>query len=164
MSGHPSSTGLDPNVAAALAYLAGPFSGLLLLLVEKHNAYVRFHAMQSILALGGLWLLAAGLGVLAVLTVFVSPTGFALLSDNTFEYRGVFGRSILSVRPRNANWYVKSITYRGQDLADSAFDYGDTDSTGCSSGSTALMIRFDSSGSSRIPTTSAAAPHEPRAN
>ena len=54
-------------------------------------------------------------------------TGFALLSDNTFEYRGVFGPSFLSVRPRSANWSVKSITYRGQDLADSPFDFGVTE-------------------------------------
>jgi carboxypeptidase family protein len=54
-------------------------------------------------------------------------TGFALLSDNTFEYRGVFGRSVLSVRPRGATWYVKSITHRGRDLADSAFDFGYTE-------------------------------------
>ena len=56
-----------------------------------------------------------------------STNGFALLSDNTFEYRGVFGPSILSVRPRGATWYVKSITYRGLDLADSAFDFGVTE-------------------------------------
>jgi protocatechuate 3,4-dioxygenase beta subunit len=56
----------------------------------------------------------------------VGSTGFALLSDNTFEYRGVFGRSFLSVRPLKADWYVKSITYNGEDLADSAFDFGDT--------------------------------------
>jgi len=56
-----------------------------------------------------------------------SSNGFALLSDNTFEYRGIFGPSVVSVRPRNANWYVKSITYRGQDLADSAFDFGVTE-------------------------------------
>lgn len=30
-----SSTGLEPNFAAALAYLAGPFSGILILLVER---------------------------------------------------------------------------------------------------------------------------------
>lgn len=56
-----------------------------------------------------------------------SSNGFALLSDNTFEYRGVFGPSFLSVRPRNPDWYVKSITYRGQNLADSAFDFGATE-------------------------------------
>ena len=79
MNDQPSSTGLDPNIAAALAYLAGPLSGLLLLVVERSSAYVRFHAMQSIVVLGGLWLLAAALCLLAVLTVFISPTGFAVL-------------------------------------------------------------------------------------
>lgn len=79
MTDQPSSTGLDPNVAAALAYLAGPISGLLLLIVERSSRYVRFHALQSIVGLGGLWLLAAALAMLAMLTVFVSATGFALL-------------------------------------------------------------------------------------
>jgi len=59
--------------------------------------------------------------------VSASTNGFALLSDNTFEYRGVFGRSFLSVRPRGETWYVKSITYLGQDLTDSAFDFGITE-------------------------------------
>lgn len=79
MIGHASSTGLDKNVAAALAYLAGPLSGVLLLIVERSSRFVRFHAMQSVLALGGLWLLAALLGILAMVTVFVSATGFAVL-------------------------------------------------------------------------------------
>ena len=86
----PSSTGLDPNVAAALAYLAGPFSGMLLLLVERSSRYVRFHAIQSILGLGGLWVLAATLGLLAVLTVFVSATGFALLLYAAWATGGVW--------------------------------------------------------------------------
>jgi uncharacterized membrane protein len=42
-----SSTGLDPNLAAALAYLAGFVTGIVLLIVEKENRFVRFHAMQS---------------------------------------------------------------------------------------------------------------------
>ena len=79
MKGHPSSTGLDKNIAAALAYLAGPLSGVLLLIVERSSRYVRFHAMQSVVALGGLWLIAALLVILSVLTVFVSATGFAVL-------------------------------------------------------------------------------------
>jgi protocatechuate 3,4-dioxygenase beta subunit len=56
-----------------------------------------------------------------------NTSGFALLSDNTFEYRGVFGRSFLSVRPRDETWYVKAITYQGRDLADSSFDFGYTE-------------------------------------
>lgn len=42
-----SSTGLEPNLAAALAYLAGFITGIVLLVVEKKSGYVRFHAMQS---------------------------------------------------------------------------------------------------------------------
>ena len=41
------STGLDANVAAALSYLVGFVTGLIFLLVEKENKFVRFHAMQS---------------------------------------------------------------------------------------------------------------------
>lgn len=79
MSRRPSSTGLDPNVAAALAYLAGPLSGLLLLVLERSSRYVRFHAVQSIVGLGGLWLLASALGLLAGVTVFISASGFLVL-------------------------------------------------------------------------------------
>ena len=61
----------------------------------------------------------------ALLTV--NSSGFALLSDNTFEYRGVFGPSFLTVRPLNENWYVKSITHGGRELVDSAFDFGDSE-------------------------------------
>ena len=42
-----SSTGLEPNLAAALAYLFGFITGLILLSLEKDSAYVRFHAAQS---------------------------------------------------------------------------------------------------------------------
>ncbi len=40
-------TGLTQNVAGALAYLLGPITGILFLIVEKENRFVRFHAMQS---------------------------------------------------------------------------------------------------------------------
>lgn len=38
-----------PNVEAALAYLLTPITGIVVLLAEKDNKFVRFHAMQSIL-------------------------------------------------------------------------------------------------------------------
>lgn len=71
-----SSTGLEPTFAAALAYLAGPFSGLILLLAERSNRFVRFHAWQAIIGLGGLGLLAVALLVTAFLGLFVSPAVF----------------------------------------------------------------------------------------
>jgi uncharacterized membrane protein len=52
-----SSTGLNPAVAAALAYLAWWVTGLAVLALERESRYVRFHAWQSILGLGALWAL-----------------------------------------------------------------------------------------------------------
>ena len=41
-----SSTGLPKNTAAAVSYILGPITGIIILLLEK-DPYVRFHAMQS---------------------------------------------------------------------------------------------------------------------
>ena len=74
-----SSTGLEPQFAAALAYLAGPFSGLILLLAERSNRFVRFHAWQAIIGLGGLGLLAVTFLLSAFLGLFLSPAMFTTL-------------------------------------------------------------------------------------
>jgi uncharacterized membrane protein len=76
----PSSTGLDPSIAAALAYLAGPFSGIVILLAERTSAFVRFHAWQSIIGLGGLGAAVVGLLFFAFVALLVfSPTLFTWL-------------------------------------------------------------------------------------
>jgi len=41
--------GLPQNTAAALTYVLGWLTGLVFLLVEKKNGFVRFHAMQSLM-------------------------------------------------------------------------------------------------------------------
>jgi uncharacterized membrane protein len=46
------SSGLDPNVAAALCYSLGWVSGLLFYLTEPHNGFVRFHAAQATIVFG----------------------------------------------------------------------------------------------------------------
>jgi uncharacterized membrane protein len=74
-----SSTGLEPNFAAALAYLAGPFSGVLILLVERTSPYVRFHAWQAVLGLGGLGLLAVAALVFSFVTLLLSPLAFTTM-------------------------------------------------------------------------------------
>lgn len=79
-----SSTGLDAHVAAALAYLAGPFSGVLILLAERTSPYVRFHAWQSVLGLGGLGVIVALLLALAFASVIVSATAFRALLITTW--------------------------------------------------------------------------------
>ena len=48
------STGFDANVAAALTYLVGFVTGIIFLLVEKENKFVRFHAMQSTIVFTGI--------------------------------------------------------------------------------------------------------------
>ena len=47
--------GLPRNTMAALAYVLGVMSGLVVLMVEKDDAYVRYHALQSV-ALSVVWL------------------------------------------------------------------------------------------------------------
>ena len=48
------SSGLDANLAAALSYLVGFVTGVIFLVVEKENKFVRFHAMQSTLVFAGI--------------------------------------------------------------------------------------------------------------
>ena len=74
-----SSTGLEPQFAGALAYLAGPFSGIIILLAERTNRFVRFHAWQAIIGLGGLGALTVALLLSAFLGLFISSTAFRTL-------------------------------------------------------------------------------------
>jgi uncharacterized membrane protein len=48
------SNGLEENVAGLLCYVLGWITGLVFILIEKENKFVRFHAMQSIVVFGGL--------------------------------------------------------------------------------------------------------------
>ncbi len=76
-----SSTGLDPRTAAALAYLAGPFSGALILWVETVNHDVRFHAWQSIIGLGGLGIAVLASYIFAAIALFISATAVSVMLD-----------------------------------------------------------------------------------
>ncbi len=52
------SLGMEANVAALLSYLAGFITGIIFYVLEKENKFVRFHAMQSILVFGALFILS----------------------------------------------------------------------------------------------------------
>ncbi len=60
-------TGLQSNIAGALSYFLGPVTGILFLLIEKENKFVRFHAMQSTLTFGGIFVLNIVLGFIPIL-------------------------------------------------------------------------------------------------
>jgi len=49
-----STLNLEQNVASFLCYLFGWISGLVILLIEKENKTVRFHAAQSLVVFGAL--------------------------------------------------------------------------------------------------------------
>lgn len=59
-----SGTGLAPNVAGALAYLLGPVTGVLFLLIEPEDRFVRFHAAQSTIV--GFAVLLASIAVMVI--------------------------------------------------------------------------------------------------
>ena len=64
------STGLAPHVAGALAYVLGPITGVVFLVIEKDNRFVRFHAAQSIAV--GIVLIALSIGLSILGTVLAS--------------------------------------------------------------------------------------------
>ncbi len=51
------SINVEPKVAALLAYAAGFVSGIIFFVIEKENRFVRFHAMQSIILFGAMFVL-----------------------------------------------------------------------------------------------------------
>lgn len=59
-------TSTDPNrnIVAALSYLLGFVTGIVILLVESDDKYIRFHAMQSTIVFLGLFLLNIFIGIL----------------------------------------------------------------------------------------------------
>lgn len=72
----------NENLMGAVSYLLGFITGIVLLLVEKQSKFVRFHAMQSTILFGGLFIINVGLGFIPLLGwlagLFLSLLGFIL--------------------------------------------------------------------------------------
>lgn len=71
-------SGLDQNLAAALAYVGIWITGLIFFLLEKDNQYVRFHALQSLITFGVLSLITFIPFIGWVLSPLVWIIGFIL--------------------------------------------------------------------------------------
>jgi uncharacterized membrane protein len=67
-----STPNLSPNVAGLLCYVAGWISGIVFLVIEQKNRFVRFHAAQSIIVLGVLNIIHALLHPIPVAGRFFS--------------------------------------------------------------------------------------------
>jgi uncharacterized membrane protein len=88
-----SSTGLSANVAGLLCYVAGWITGIVFVVLEKKSIFVKFHAWQSIMTFGVLfvaWLILSrmlidigwgtlSLGLIRVGTVFGWIIGLGML-------------------------------------------------------------------------------------
>ncbi|MEC2074537.1 DUF4870 domain-containing protein [Metabacillus fastidiosus] len=76
------SSGLDENVAGLLCYLLGFITGIIFLITEKENRFVRFHAMQSIFIFGGLAILNIVLTFIpfigGIISFFIGPISLIL--------------------------------------------------------------------------------------
>ncbi|HZW68168.1 MAG TPA: DUF4870 domain-containing protein [Pseudogracilibacillus sp.] len=66
------STGLDENIAAALTYPFGFITGLIFLLIEKNNQFVKFHALQSIFTSISLMVVFTVIGLIPIIGIIVS--------------------------------------------------------------------------------------------
>ena len=66
------SSGLEENVAGLLTYVLGFVTGIIFLLIEKENKFVRFHAMQSIVVFGAFFIASLVLNVIPVIGTIVS--------------------------------------------------------------------------------------------
>lgn len=71
-----SSTGLDPNVAGALAYVLGPITGVLFLVLEKESRFVRYHAAHSIAVSLVLIVASIALSILSGVLAFIPVLGW----------------------------------------------------------------------------------------
>jgi len=57
----------NENMMAAASYLLGFVTGIIMLLIEKQSKFVRFHAMQSTLLFGGVFVANIALGFIPIL-------------------------------------------------------------------------------------------------
>ena len=70
-----SSTGLESNLAGLLAYILGPITGIIFLVVEKEDRFVRFHAAQSVTVGVAFIVLGIGLSILSAILQIVPVVG-----------------------------------------------------------------------------------------
>ena len=68
----------NPKMMAAIAYFLGFVTGIILLLVEKENKLVRFHAMQSTILFGGIFVVYI---VLSFLPFYTQLSGLLSLAS-----------------------------------------------------------------------------------
>lgn len=102
-----SSTGLDANIAALIAYVFTVITGLIFFLIEKESRYVRFHAMQALLLGGAFLVLWFVLVIVNITLAFASGTLATLMGLLSFViWLGFLGVIILCcVKAYQGQWF-----------------------------------------------------------
>lgn len=116
-------SGLDENVAAALAYVLGFLSGIVMLVIESENDRIRFHAAQSIVVFGGIFVLSLAVSVIQTILAFGGAIGSAVGSVLSLL------SLLISIGAFGIWVYLLVRTYQGEDVripiaADVADDLG----------------------------------------
>jgi len=80
--GTKTSTGLEANIAGLLCYVFGAITGIVFLILEKENKFVRFHAWQSTITFLTLVVLNFVLTAIPIIGwligLLITPLGFIL--------------------------------------------------------------------------------------
>lgn len=61
------SLGLDENLEALLAYVLGFITGIVFWIIEKENNFVKFHAVQSTITFGAVFIIGLILGFIPII-------------------------------------------------------------------------------------------------
>jgi len=91
-----SSLNLEQNLAGLLCYLGTVITGIIFLIIEKENKFVRFHAMQSICFFAAIWIVSFILG-------FVPFVGWLVAS--LLSLAGFVGWIVLMFKAYNNEYF-----------------------------------------------------------
>jgi uncharacterized membrane protein len=93
---HETSLGMDENIEALLCYSFGWVTGIIFLVLEKSNVFVRFHAMQALITF-------SGLTVTMIILVMIPRVGTLIASCLWFA--GVALWAVLMWRAIKGEWF-----------------------------------------------------------
>ena len=65
------SMGMEQNLEGLLCYVLGWVTGIIFFIMEKDNKFIRFHAMQSIIVFGAIFVVDIILSILRVFVPFI---------------------------------------------------------------------------------------------
>lgn len=74
--------GISENIESLLCYVLGWVTGIVFLVLEKENKFVRFHAMQSLTTFLPLFIISMVIGIIPfiglIISILITPLGLIL--------------------------------------------------------------------------------------